>query len=52
MAKKQEMLALFPEVLVATRKLTDEQFGVLMRAAFAYRFENVPQQSEQRQHPV
>lgn len=28
---------LFPEVLTVTRKFTDEQFGVLMRAAFSYR---------------
>lgn len=36
--KKQETLVLFPEVLAVTRKFTDEQFGVLMRAAFSYRF--------------
>lgn len=36
--KKQETLVLFPEVLTVTRKFTDEQFGTLMRAAFAYRF--------------
>lgn len=24
---------------MATRKLTNEQFGILMRAAFAYRFD-------------
>lgn len=35
--KKQETLALFPEVLSVTRKLTDEQFGILIRAAFSYR---------------
>ncbi len=35
--KKQETLVLFPEVLAVTRKLSDEQFGVLMRAAFSYR---------------
>lgn len=35
--KKQETLVLFPEVLAVTRKFTDEQFGVLMRAAFSYR---------------
>ncbi len=28
---------LFPEVLAVTRKFTDEQFGVLIRAAFSYR---------------
>lgn len=39
MAKKQDTLTLFPEVLMATRKLTNEQFGILMRAAFAYRFD-------------
>ena len=36
--KKQETLALFPEVLSITQKFTDEQFGILMRAAFSYRF--------------
>lgn len=35
--KKQETLVLFPEVLAVTRKFTDEQFGVLMRAVFSYR---------------
>ena len=35
--KKQTTLVLFPEILSVTRKLSDEQFGVLMRAAFAYR---------------
>lgn len=28
---------LFPEVLTVTQKFTDEQFGVLIRAAFSYR---------------
>lgn len=37
--RKQETLTLFPEVLETTRKLTDAQFGALMRAAFAYRFQ-------------
>ena len=36
--KKQETLVLFPEVMAITRKFTDEQFGILMRAAFSYRF--------------
>lgn len=36
--KKQETLVLFPEVMAITRKFSDEQFGVLMRAAFSYRF--------------
>lgn len=35
---KQETLTLFPELEDATRKLTDEQFGILMRAVMAYRF--------------
>lgn len=30
---------LFPEVYSTTAKMTDAQFGVLMRAVFAYRFE-------------
>lgn len=29
---------LFPEVMAITRKFSDEQFGVLMRATFSYRF--------------
>ena len=40
--KKQEMLALFPEVYTSTAKMSDAQFGELMRAIFAYRFENTP----------
>ncbi len=36
--RKQETLTLFPEVADTTRKLTDAQFGALIRAAFAYRF--------------
>lgn len=36
--KKQETLVLFPEVLSITQKFTDAQFGILMRAAFSYRF--------------
>ena len=34
---KQETLVLFPEILTITQKFTDEQFGILMRAAFTYR---------------
>ncbi len=37
--KKQEKLVLFPEVYTNAVKMTDAQFGVLMRAVFAYRFE-------------
>ena len=29
---------LFPEVMSITRKFSDAQFGVLIRAAFSYRF--------------
>ena len=36
--KKQETLVLFPEVAETTKKMTDAQFGALMRAVFAYRF--------------
>ena len=36
--KKQETLVLFPELIPITRKFTDEQFGILIRAVFAYRF--------------
>lgn len=36
---KQETLTLFPEIVSITRKFSDAQFGALMRAAFAYRFE-------------
>lgn len=35
---KQETLTLFPELESSTRRLTDEQFGILMRAVLAYRF--------------
>ena len=35
---KQESLTLFEELEPATRRLTDEQFGILMRAVWAYRF--------------
>lgn len=35
---KQETLTIFPEVEDITQDLTDEQFGVLMRAVIAYRF--------------
>lgn len=35
---KQETLTLFPETETVTRKLSDEQFGKLIRAVFAYRF--------------
>ena len=35
---KQETLTLFPELENSTRKLSDEQFGILMRAVLAYRF--------------
>lgn len=38
-AQKQPVLALFPEVVSATKKLSDAQFGRLIRAAFAYRFD-------------
>lgn len=37
--KPQEKLVLFPEVYTNTAKMTDAQFGVLMRAVFEYRFE-------------
>lgn len=37
--KKQEKLVLFPEVYTNAVKMADAQFGVLMRAVFAYRFE-------------
>ena len=39
---KQETLVLFPDILNITRKFTDAQFGVLMRAAFSYRFCSEP----------
>ena len=35
---KQETLTLFPEIEQTTRRLSDEQFGILMRAVLAYRF--------------
>lgn len=36
--KKEETLVLFRDVQSITRKFSDEQFGVLIRAAFSYRF--------------
>lgn len=36
--RKQETLVLFPDVYMSAEKLTDAQFGALMRAAFGYRF--------------
>ena len=39
---KQETLTLFPELENTTRKLTDEQFGILMRAILGYRFRGEP----------
>jgi len=36
--KKQETLALFRDSFELTRQLTNEQFGILMRAVYAYRF--------------
>ncbi len=35
---KQETLTLFPEIEDVTRKMTDSQFGSLIRAVMAYRF--------------
>ncbi len=37
--RKQDTLVLFPDVFMASMKLSDTQFGALMRAVFAYRFE-------------
>lgn len=34
---KQECVLLFPEVETVARKMTDEQFGILIRAVIAYR---------------
>lgn len=40
MARPQKKtVTFFPEILTITRKLSDEQFGILMRAAFAYQME-------------
>ena len=35
---KQGALTLFPELEQATKKLSNEQFGILMRALWAYRY--------------
>ena len=40
--RKQDTLVLFPDVYMSAEKLTDAQFGALMRAAFSYRFEDLP----------
>ena len=39
MAKQEEGMSLFPEVFTTTRKLSDEQFGVLIRAARQYQLD-------------
>lgn len=39
--KKQEVLVLFPEIIDITEKMSNDQFGELMRAVFAYRFSGV-----------
>ena len=44
--KRQETLALFKDVLNITEKFSDAQFGVLLRAAFDYRFEGEGYQGE------
>lgn len=36
--KKQETLTLFPDIFEVTKKMSDEQFGILMRAVGAYKF--------------
>ncbi len=36
--KRQDTLVLFPDVFFSTTKMSDAQFGVLMRAVFDYRF--------------
>ena len=35
---KESCLTIFPEIEMVTRKLSDEQFGILIRAVIAYRF--------------
>lgn len=37
----KKTVAFFPEILTITRKFSDEQFGMLMRAAFAYQIEGI-----------
>ena len=37
--RKQETMVIFPDLFMGTKKLTDAQFGALMRAVFAFRFE-------------
>lgn len=44
--KKQETLVLFSDILTGTRRLSDAQFGALMRGIFAYRFEDMQQEFE------
>lgn len=39
--KKQEVLVLFPEIIDITEKMSNAQFGELIRAVFAYRFSGV-----------
>ena len=44
--KKQDTLVLFPDILTGTRRLSNEQFGVLMRAIFAYRFDGTNEEMD------
>lgn len=39
MAKQEEGMSLFPEIFTTTRKLSDEQFGALIRAARQYQLD-------------
>ena len=38
--KKQDVMVVFPDLFAGTQRLTDTQFGILMRALFDYRYEN------------
>lgn len=46
MIKEDESMALFPEIFTSTRKLTDEQFGALIRAGRLYQTEKTPYQGD------
>ena len=43
---KESCVTLFPEIETVTRKLNNEQFGILIRPVIAYRFRGVLYEGE------
>lgn len=46
MAKEDEGMSLFPEIFTSTRKLSDEQFGALIRAGRVYQTDGIAYQGD------